>query len=75
MNIRYFRVEKNGLGRLRENALYDSYLFDKKTWVRNQYAISKFVDGDTEYEEISEEEAMGMINNSLNDEEQSKQVK
>ena len=75
MDIKYYRVEENGLGRLREKYLYDSYLFDQKKWVRNQHAVSKFATGDTEYVEISEEEAMTMINNGLNHEKQSGKTK
>ena len=62
MNVKYYRVGKSGLGRLREDVNYDSYSFSENKWVENQYAISKFVDGMTHYTEISEEEAIAIIN-------------
>ena len=62
MDVKYYWVGKRGLGRLRDNVFYDSYSFTENKWVKDEDAIFKVVDGDADYKEISEEEAIAIIN-------------
>ena len=55
VNYKYYKVGENGVGRLTNDVTYHS-LNQYGEWVPNQYAISMFVDGMTEYEEITPEE-------------------
>ena len=57
---RYFKVGKNGTGKLEDGVRY--YSLDKNAdWIPNQSAISLFYDSMTDYEEITEKECQARI--------------
>ena len=64
-NVKYYRVEKNGILRLVNGVDVDS-LDINGNWIPNQYFYSMFVDGMVDYVEITEDEVKQEIEERKN---------